>query len=207
MSFFKCDTAFSISDPEIVHIGGEGTSSLLTWPSNDADSVRIEPDIGSVDLNGSLTVTPMQTTTYTLTATGLGGTRAADVTVTVYNPVTLKITSPLDDANVTGRTLSVKGTVSHAGNLETGVTVNGILAMMDGNLFTANHVPLAHGENIITARATDVSGVVMTDSITVNADTSGEYITISADPVSGMAPFETTLQIEASFNFTSSNIS
>lgn len=208
------EVTVTVTDPlPIVELSAEPTDInageivTLTWTTTHADSASIEPDIGPVDLNGTLPVTPMQTTTYTLTATGSGGTKIADVTVTVYNPVTLQITSPLDGTNVSGTTLSVKGTVAHAGDNETGVTVNGIVAMISGNQFTVNHVPLNHGENIITARATDAAGVTMTDSITVNADTSGDSIRLTADPGSGMAPLETTLKIDGSFDFTSSNIS
>jgi len=208
------DVAVTVTDPlPVVAISADpesitaGESVTLTWTSTNAESVSIEPDIGPVELNGTLPVAPMQTTTYTLTAVGSGGTRSTSVTVTVYNPITLQITSPLDGADITGTSVVVKGAITHADALESGVTVNGIVAIVSGNQFTANHVPLAHGENIITARATDVDGIIAIDTITVNADTSGETVSLTASPVSGMAPLETTLKIDASFDFTSSNIS
>lgn len=80
------------------------------------------------------------------------------------------------------------------------------MALISRNEFTADHVPLLSGENTITARATDVSGAFMADSITVQADTSGDYIELTADPVSGMAPFETTLRIDGPFDFAVSDI-
>ncbi len=60
-----------------------GESSTLTWSSTYADSVTIEPDIGNVDLAGSLDVSPLGTTVYTITATGPGGTSSGSTTVQV----------------------------------------------------------------------------------------------------------------------------
>jgi hypothetical protein len=61
-----------------------GQSVQLTWTVEGADSVTISPAPGKVDpKTGSSSVTPAQTTTYILTATGPGGTVNAAVTVTV----------------------------------------------------------------------------------------------------------------------------
>ncbi|HEX5410749.1 MAG TPA: right-handed parallel beta-helix repeat-containing protein [Terriglobia bacterium] len=62
-----------------------GESSTLSWSSQSATSLDLEPGIGAVVAQGSVTVTPQQTTTYTLSATGSGGTTTAMATVTV-NP-------------------------------------------------------------------------------------------------------------------------
>ena len=67
------------ADPSAIHIG---ETSLLTWTSTDADSIAIDQGIGSVDPNGSISMSPSQTTTYTITATNLGGTVTADASVT-----------------------------------------------------------------------------------------------------------------------------
>lgn len=66
--------------PEIIETG---QSSTLSWTSTNADSCTIEPDIGSVDVKGSMTVSPTETTTYTITADGSGGTTTDSITVTV----------------------------------------------------------------------------------------------------------------------------
>lgn len=62
-------------------VGGE--SSTLTWSTIDAGSCVIEPGIGSVAPNGSATVSPIETRTYTITATGPGGTSVDNVTIIV----------------------------------------------------------------------------------------------------------------------------
>ena len=71
------------ADPEAILLG---ESSTLTWSSTHADTCMIEPGIGSVDVSGSTQVSPTETTTYTITATGPGGTAASDVTITVTDP-------------------------------------------------------------------------------------------------------------------------
>jgi peroxiredoxin len=45
-----------------------GSSSVLSWNISNATGVSINPDIGTVDLTGSITVTPTDTTDYTLVA-------------------------------------------------------------------------------------------------------------------------------------------
>lgn len=66
--------------PEIIE---PGESSVLSWAVSRADNVAIEPDIGSVNFNGSISVHPSETTTYKLIATGDGEEKVALCTVTV----------------------------------------------------------------------------------------------------------------------------
>jgi len=66
-----------------------GESSELTWSVSNAETVEIEPGIGEVASSGSLSVSPSETTNYTLRAEGKGGTATSGVTVTVYQPPTV----------------------------------------------------------------------------------------------------------------------
>jgi RHS repeat-associated protein len=68
------------ADPDTIQAG---ESSTLSWSSTNADTCVIEPDIGSVDVDGSTSVSPNQTMTYTITATGPGGTATDQTVVTV----------------------------------------------------------------------------------------------------------------------------
>src|SRR5262249_30650940 len=61
----------------------QGQSSTLSWNVTGAQSVTIDSGIGAVSAASSKTVSPAQTTTYTLTATNSGGNATARVTVTV----------------------------------------------------------------------------------------------------------------------------
>lgn len=63
----------------------EGDFTTLSWSTEGADSVTIS-GLGSVAANGSLILSPTETTSYTLTATNETGTVESTVTVTV-NPV------------------------------------------------------------------------------------------------------------------------
>ncbi len=61
-----------------------GSSSILSWGSvNNATSASIDQSIGGVPAPGSVSVNPITTTMYTLTATGCGGTTTRQITVTV----------------------------------------------------------------------------------------------------------------------------
>ena len=65
-----------------------GQSSTLRWEAQNAASVDIQPEIGSVTASGTRTVSPSWSVTYTAAATGPGG-RASDttrLTVTVPPP-------------------------------------------------------------------------------------------------------------------------
>lgn len=61
-----------------------GQSSTLTWSTQNATDIKL--DGNTVDASGSQTVSPRQTTTYHLTATGAGGSQDATATVTVTQP-------------------------------------------------------------------------------------------------------------------------
>jgi len=61
-----------------------GQSAMLTWSTDGATDVTLEGN--KVDPSGSQTVTPSDTTTYHLSAKGLGGTQDATATVAVAAP-------------------------------------------------------------------------------------------------------------------------
>ncbi len=63
-----------------------GESVTLTWSSTNATSASLSPAIGNVPAEGSQRVTPQDSTTYTLTVTGPGGTADANVHITVSAP-------------------------------------------------------------------------------------------------------------------------
>ena len=191
------------ADPETIQAG---ESATLTWNSTNADSAVIDQGVGTVASNGSFTVSPTETTTYTITVTSPSGTATADVTVNV-SPIGISITSPLDGVTLSRPDTLVQGTIINPLGNEIGVTINGIVAMIYGNQFVANHVPLEEGENTISAIATDADGNTETTSITINAVTTGDYIGVSANSESSISPLETMLEVDGSFSFAQSTIS
>lgn len=84
----------------------EGESAILTWEARYASSVRIDPQIGSVDSSGEITVYPTRTTTYRATANGPGGQTERSVTIEVAPPgegVAPDIPEVLEDAPLAER--------------------------------------------------------------------------------------------------------
>src|ERR1700739_551394 len=60
-----------------------GQPVTLTWSSTKATSITLEPSVGSVAAQGSTIVRPSQSTTYTVTATGPGGSARASAQVII----------------------------------------------------------------------------------------------------------------------------
>jgi len=75
--------SYFTAEPSTVTVG---QPSSLRWSVADATSITIDNAIGEVSPSGRRGVYPTATTTYHLTATGPGGTAAADATVTVSTP-------------------------------------------------------------------------------------------------------------------------
>ena len=77
-----------------------GESVRLSWTTTDAPNVSIDPEVGAVTPQGSTSVTPGASTTYTITASGPGGNANATVrvSVTVASPTesTVKSNASLD---------------------------------------------------------------------------------------------------------------
>lgn len=61
----------------------KGDAATLSWTSTDATQLTIAPDVGTVPAEGQKSVTPSASTTYTITASGPGGSATASARVTV----------------------------------------------------------------------------------------------------------------------------
>ena len=96
-------------------------------------------------------------------------------------------------------------TVINTSGAETGITVNGIPATVTGNHFIANHVPLAEGVNSIEIKATDANGVTTTTIRSVTASP-GNYIRITSNIESGVAPLNISLRLDGSFSIANPQI-
>jgi uncharacterized membrane protein len=100
----------------------QGSSATLTWQTTNATNVSIDA-LGTVQPNGSESVTPAVTTTYTLTAKGTGGTQTAAATVTVTAPAPPPPPPPPSAWKVTvlpplfGETDSIAAAVNDAGDV------------------------------------------------------------------------------------------
>jgi len=61
----------------------QGQQTTISWNVSGADTVNIQPDIGTAGAAGSLTLTPNATVTYTLTASNAAGSSTGSATINV----------------------------------------------------------------------------------------------------------------------------
>jgi hypothetical protein len=177
-----------------------GGIAQLTWvTSGDASSASIDQGVGAVLLSSSRNVSPSVTTTYTLSASGLGGSDTDSATVTVYQRPTLSASAPTV-IDYDG-TFSTTVTTEYANN---GVSASYIFNYLDGSTDTAvvngslngdsttpgisvtqdlsTIVPwtdFGPGSIIVTFTATGDGGIVnQSNTINVNIDQLPDNITI-----------------------------
>src|SRR5208282_5841145 len=72
-----------------------GQSVYLRWTSVNATDVDIEPGVGKVSLAGATSVSPRESTSYTLTAIGPGGIKTATTYVSVTTPPPPPVVQPV----------------------------------------------------------------------------------------------------------------
>jgi RHS repeat-associated protein len=112
----------------------------------------------------------------------------------------IAITSPANNSVTQAETINVSGTVSDAGQYQSGlarVLVNGTPAVLDpqAGTWTINNVALAMGANTITARAFDNAGNAADSVITItrqpSPDTQAPALSISSPSDNSTTPDET----------------
>jgi hypothetical protein len=158
-----------------------GQSSTLTWSVSNATAASISPGPGTVDpRTGSVAVSPTQTTTYTLTATGATGNTTAQVTVTVGatpagNPQILRFAgSPLTIQPGGQSTLSWTTTGA------TAVSISGIGAVSLNGSATVS--PTQTTTYILTASTADGHSVTAPITINVTVGSIPQIVTFVANP-------------------------
>jgi len=104
-----------------------------------------------------------------------GNTGQTSIQVSLLIPPQVTILQPANLSVVNQETITVSGTVDDP---TATVEVNGVTATINGGAFTANAVPIREGNNVLTAAATAIDGVVGTASVQVTKDSSPPIITI-----------------------------
>ena len=105
---FRKPTVFIYAVPIAIK---NGEQAMLSWSSSDADSCTMQPGIGVVGREGSVPVSPSDTTAYTITAAGPGGKASSAVSVMVT--AHLLITSPLlEGSHIERPDTLVQGTIN-----------------------------------------------------------------------------------------------
>lgn len=111
ISFFRANpSTITAGQPTTLEWGRvtNGTSDVLVR------SVVINPGLGEVGSPGSRVVQPASTTTYTMVATGCGGTAQKQVTVTV-NPAVFSADLAITDLRAEPPSLEVRGDITNRG--------------------------------------------------------------------------------------------
>jgi hypothetical protein len=148
-----------------------GQSSSLSWTSLNADTVSIDPGVGSVVKSGSVSVSPSQTTTYIVTATGGGASASCSVTVTVGAlPVIASFTAT--PASITaGQSSTLQWSVQNS----TSVSISSVGTVAASG--TSNVTPAA--TTVYTLTATNAAGST-TKTATVTVGNSGPVIVFAS---------------------------
>ena len=151
-----------------------GDSTLLNWTTNgNCTSLSISPGVsGSLNANGSASVTPTSNTNYVITGQGsTGGTVTKNVTVTVNNttpPTSCTITS----FTANGSTISVGGTSQLSwttnGNC-TSLTISPNVGSVYGASGSVSVSPTINTTYIISGQGSSGSYSSLTANVTVNA--------------------------------------
>ncbi|MEJ2666589.1 MAG: Ig-like domain-containing protein [Deinococcales bacterium] len=195
-----------VSTPTAPHIASftatptsisSGGSSTLSWSVTGTTPITLSIDhsVGTVSNQSNVSVTPSQTTTYTLTASNAAGTATASTTVTVAasspppdtQSPTVSITSPTNGASVSTSSITVSGTASdNVGVTSVSYGLNGgSLHGCNGTTsFTCNVSSLNSGSNTITVHAYDAAGNDGTTSVTVSYSQSSDPFNITVNYVS-----------------------
>jgi len=132
-----------------------GTSAVLYWQVSNANSVSISPGIGVVPAKGTATITPLATTTYTITGVGDCGTVSDNLTVEVRLAPGVTGVSVTPNPVLLGQNATLSLTISNGGSC--------VLSSSLGNHF----VPASfsgNGTYTITYKADTSTG---TDTITI----------------------------------------
>ena len=159
-------TVTLIAEPSSVE---KGHAITLTWTSSHADSLDLEPGVGQVSANGSKTLTPTESATYTITAQGPGGRNNSTQYVTVNlaaSPPTILLIDP--SVSNSGQSiessispLTIRGVAMDNSGLPA-VTINGIPANMrpkstQAAEFSSDPLTLQPGENKFEVTATNAA--------------------------------------------------
>jgi len=159
------------ADPSAI---APGDPSTLTWSVSHADSITIAPDIGSVDPAGSLVVSPSETTDYTLTASGLGGTTAKSITVTVIQPMPVVEISADPPSILAGESSTLAW---HSTYAETCVIEPGI-----GDVALNGSIAVSPGETTVYTVTAAGPGGTVTSDVTVTVTKPLPEVTIDVTP-------------------------
>lgn len=97
----------------------KGESARLSWTSQNAANCDLQPGIGPVTLQGSMTIMPGADTTYSLSCNGPGGMANSAANITVAAPPSLSSSLTVTPGSITkGESASLNWTSQNAANCD-----------------------------------------------------------------------------------------
>lgn len=106
----------------------------------------------------------------------------------------IKIAAPANGDTINKAKTMVRGSFKSE-TRDVGVTVNGVIAEINGNEWIANEVPLVIGENTIAATVKEGTGNSAETSITINTTDITQWVRLSSNLKSGIAPLTTYFSV------------
>jgi cysteine-rich repeat protein len=156
--------------PEMVASGG---AVVLAWQTTNATSVDITPNVVTGgDPDGQITVSPIATTTFTLTAKNADASATREVTVTIIGPQIVTFTAS-PQAITLGDSTMLSWNVTDATNVTiTDDAGNEVFndATLVGQTSVTPAVANPPGSIIYTLTAVDAENRTATDTVTVNVN-------------------------------------
>ena len=124
------------------------------------------------------------------------GAQATQTLTVISSAPGISIASPANGTSIAADSVLVTGQVQAPAN--SGVTVNGVIALVDlNNNFFANNVPLLPGSNTVAATVTTPSGKSSSASVTVTS-TGRAPVTITASSIQGLVPLTVAFSVQKS---------
>ena len=132
-----------------------GETATLSWSSSFADEVFIDNTIGKVPSSGSLSISPASTTTYKVTAKGMGGSITKETTLTVIRDTTppiIKINHPSSGATFDSLPIQIEAQFDDS---ESGIDANSIEVSLNSGSISS----------ILTITADGIAGSIDDESL------------------------------------------
>jgi PKD repeat protein len=171
--------------------------SIVSFNNQQYSSTYISKTQISATIPSSAIVTPGSYPVKAINP-GPGGGESNPLTFAVKPALEITITSPTDGETINKAKIMVKGTIA-SDTRDVGIAVNGIIAEISGNNWTANNIPLTIGSNTIIAAATDSFGNKVSKTITVNANSTTQLAQLFANITSGVPPLQVYFSTSTSF--------
>jgi hypothetical protein len=171
-----------VANPPI--LSGTAPSATLSWKSSNATTAQIEPGVGTVSANGQISVSPGQTTTYTIVVSGPAGAASAQATVEVPTaPSQVPPASPVVSAG-NDQTLTLPASATLSGTA-TSPDANATLQLLWSQDSGPGTATFANPASATTTASFDTPGVYvlkLTATALERGLSSSDVVTISVDP-------------------------